>query len=241
MKYNFNYLEHYKTDAKEFDYFEEKHLLVIEEEEKVHRAILDKLNSKDKLILDIGSGNGWLSEGYKLSDKVIFSSDISMENLIKIKIRDDNDLLIVLDGNNPPFKKNSFDCIIASEIIEHTLNPYDFLTELVRILKPGGKIVLTTPYKEKLRYSLCIHCNKKTPVNAHLHSFDEKNLNEIGMQSKLEVEAIYKFGNKVLNYLYFYHLLNFFPYKIWKIIDNIANFFIKKPVHILVVFRKRAD
>lgn len=49
------------------------------------------------------------------------------------------------DLENPfPFKTNSFDTIIASEIIEHIINTDNFLSECKRILKPGGILILTT-------------------------------------------------------------------------------------------------
>ena len=38
-----------------------------------------------------------------------------------------------------------FDCIVASEIIEHLENPRHFLRELAKMLNPGGFVVLTTP------------------------------------------------------------------------------------------------
>ena len=68
----------------------------------------------------------------------------------------------------------SFDIIVASEIIEHVYDPKMFIDCLLDILKPSGKIIITTPYNEKIPLSLCVHCNQLTPGNAHLHSFNEK-------------------------------------------------------------------
>ena len=49
--------------------------------------------------------------------------------------------------NEPlPVKSDSADCIIASEVIEHLQNPFLFLSECKRIIKPEvGTIILTTP------------------------------------------------------------------------------------------------
>jgi SAM-dependent methyltransferase len=44
-----------------------------------------------------------------------------------------------------PFKDNSFDNVLAGEIIEHLDNPLGFVKECYRILKPKGKLILTTP------------------------------------------------------------------------------------------------
>jgi ubiquinone/menaquinone biosynthesis C-methylase UbiE len=81
---------------------------------------------------------------------------------------------IVADVFNMPFKKNSFDIIIASEVIEHVFDPKLFIEKISAVLKPGGKLILLTPYNETIIYHLCVHCNNPTPANAHLHSFNEK-------------------------------------------------------------------
>ena len=41
--------------------------------------------------------------------------------------------------------KNYADTIIASEVVEHLLRPHDFLKECYRILKPNGRLIITTP------------------------------------------------------------------------------------------------
>jgi SAM-dependent methyltransferase len=50
------------------------------------------------------------------------------------------------DGQRMPFEQNSFDCVISTEVLEHVYNPEIMLAEILRILKPGGIIFLTTPF-----------------------------------------------------------------------------------------------
>jgi ubiquinone/menaquinone biosynthesis C-methylase UbiE len=48
----------------------------------------------------------------------------------------------------PPFKgieDNSFDTIVAFQVIEHIQKDDFFVSEIFRVLKPGGKLILTTP------------------------------------------------------------------------------------------------
>lgn len=52
----------------------------------------------------------------------------------------------------PPFKgieDNSFDSIVSFQVIEHVKADHDFLSEIHRVLKPGGKAILTTPNIKK--------------------------------------------------------------------------------------------
>jgi 2-polyprenyl-3-methyl-5-hydroxy-6-metoxy-1,4-benzoquinol methylase len=39
----------------------------------------------------------------------------------------------------------AFDCVVAFQVIEHIGNDFAFLDEVVRVLKPGGKFIVTTP------------------------------------------------------------------------------------------------
>jgi ubiquinone/menaquinone biosynthesis C-methylase UbiE len=110
--------------------------------------------------------------------------------------------------------------VIASEIIEHVFDPSAFVKELFRVVKKGGSLVVTTPYKEKIIYYLCVHCNQKTPANAHIHSFDEMKLEGLYSGNDLESFKYETFGNKVLIFLRSYIILEFFPFWLWKIKDK---------------------
>jgi 2-polyprenyl-6-hydroxyphenyl methylase/3-demethylubiquinone-9 3-methyltransferase len=44
-----------------------------------------------------------------------------------------------------PFPDASFDSVISSECIEHTPDPVAAVAEMLRVLKPGGHLFLTTP------------------------------------------------------------------------------------------------
>jgi len=44
-----------------------------------------------------------------------------------------------------PFEDGSFDCVVASEILEHVPGDDRAISELVRVLKPGGALAITVP------------------------------------------------------------------------------------------------
>lgn len=45
-----------------------------------------------------------------------------------------------------PLKSESFDTVLMSEVLEHLERPVDALAECHRLLRPGGKLILTTPF-----------------------------------------------------------------------------------------------
>jgi SAM-dependent methyltransferase len=44
-----------------------------------------------------------------------------------------------------PAPDNSYDCVVSIEVLEHLENHARFIAEVVRVTKPGGTIILTTP------------------------------------------------------------------------------------------------
>jgi ubiquinone/menaquinone biosynthesis C-methylase UbiE len=237
----FNYLEHYKIDAKEFDYFEKRNGATEHDERRVHEYIISYVPYKAKSILDVGCGSAWVAKNYLKKQVKVYSLDISLVNPIKAlkEYPAGNHFGITADSYKLPFLENSFDCIIASEIIEHIIYPDRFIKELMRVLKPKGEVIITTPYKEVLRYSLCIHCNQKTPINAHINSFDENILINLYKENDLEYVKWQTFGNKLLIFLRTYVILKFLPFSLWKIKDKFANLIYKNPIHIIVTYGKK--
>lgn len=100
----------------------------------------------NKLVLDAGCGYGAFSVELAKRECRLVSSDLIFELTSKTVNKTKNNG-VVADTLSLPFLDNSFDIVISSEMIEHTPNPENVIFELIRILKPGGYIVITTPNK----------------------------------------------------------------------------------------------
>lgn len=235
-----DYITHYKTDAIEFDYFEERLEPAKDEERRVHEIILSQVPRNSDLILDVGCGSGWIARYFVPKGKKVISLDIAKINPLKVDnlIKNKNHFPLVADTFKLPFKDNSFNCVIASEVIEHSINPKEFIKELFRVVAKNGRLIISTPYKEKLRYHLCIHCNQKTPENAHLHSFDENLLNDLYSGNDLKKFNPIIFGNKALIFLRTYIILKYLPTSLWQAVDWLANQIYDKPLHIVCTYDK---
>lgn len=61
------------------------------------------------------------------------------------KIPDNYTDWVVGNALNLPFSNNTFDAVIAGELIEHTENPFEMLREFKRVLSKKGKLIVSTP------------------------------------------------------------------------------------------------
>lgn len=98
-------------------------------------------------ILEVGSSPYHLTYilqklGYSITGLDINPKEFkSFINKCKLKIITCN-----FEKEKIPFKDNSFDFIIFNEVLEHLrIDPFFTLKEIQRVLKPGGKLLLTTP------------------------------------------------------------------------------------------------
>ncbi len=237
----YKHIDHYEKDAELSDYFADYPLSWRLEFKRLHSEIKALMKLKNNsLILDVGSGGGWLIEYVINKTKSsIVSMDLSTKNITKLKTlyKTERYTGIVGDAMNIPLANNSFDYVVASEVIEHVPDPKEFINNLFAVLKPGGKLIISTPYKEKIVYSLCVHCNQATPHSAHLHSFDEGNLLKLA-----------RFDNARVNYKLINHwwliktrmhiVFTFLPKCIWRLLDKTLIFLFKKPSRIILVIEK---
>ncbi|HSO87355.1 MAG TPA: class I SAM-dependent methyltransferase [Draconibacterium sp.] len=237
----FNYIDHYQKDGQECDYFEERDAGTEHADRRVREYIISQIQKKTGKILDVGCGSAWVASKMCPRNYEVFSMDISLENTSGAleKYPFENHSAVVADVFSLPFNNNVFDYIIASEIIEHVIDPVAFVQNLIRILKPGGTLIVTTPYKEKIRYSLCVHCNKPTPLFAHIHSFDEKKLLSLYQGSNLKSSDYYTFVNKIAVHLRMHVFLKYFNFSWWQKADHLLNAIYNVPLRILVKWEKK--
>ena len=53
-------------------------------------------------------------------------------------------------NNREILASNLFDVVVCTEVLEHTVQPFDAVNEIKRILKPGGVAIVSTPYNFRI-------------------------------------------------------------------------------------------
>lgn len=238
---NFNYVDHYNKDASYNDYFEKEEFGPTREERNRSRQIIINSIKKPKAtILDIGCGGAWVAEYFLPKGYTIISMDVAAINAIKAnkKFSHPRHAAVVATAQELPFVNNSFDYIIAAEVIEHVADPKAVIDHWMEKLKSGGELIIKTPFDEKRVLHTCIHCNELTPSNAHLHSFNLQNIKEYLPHNagKLQLQPII---NKLGVQSRFYYLFRFLPYSIWRSVDKVFNTIINKPKMFFIKLTKQ--
>lgn len=114
-------------------------------------------------ILDIGCGDGVLLSLISQKTKSrLFGLDFDQASLdyakTKVKAK-----FIQGSAGKIPFKNNLFDLILATEIIEHLSRPELMLQEISRVLKKGGRAIITMPVKQEQGLTDPLHCREYDP------------------------------------------------------------------------------
>lgn len=108
------------------------------------------------IALDIATGGGHVAKRLAVQVKTVFAIDIVKEmlaNTAEHLCTVENIFYIIADAEAMPFLDNSFDISTCRIAAHHFPNPDKFISEVYRILKPGGKFLLidnVAPEDEKM-------------------------------------------------------------------------------------------
>ena len=82
------------------------------------------------------------------------------------------------DATRLPFQNETFDRIIASEVLEHIHNDEDALSELFRVLKPQGILAITVPsyFPEKICWRISDEYHAPIEVGGHVRIYRKREL-----------------------------------------------------------------
>ncbi len=112
-------------------------------------VILEQASPLHGKILEAGTGKGHFASALAKCGFSFTSFDISKEErdiaklYLKFQLLDGFATLRVEDGEHLSFKDGSFDMVFSINTLHHFTQPHVVLNELIRVLKPGGKLILS--------------------------------------------------------------------------------------------------
>jgi 2-polyprenyl-3-methyl-5-hydroxy-6-metoxy-1,4-benzoquinol methylase len=102
-------------------------------------------------VLDVGCGEGWFTAALAQAGRQAVGIDVAQEPLRRAREREPKlDLRCVSVHGQWPLQDASFDVVWAGETIEHVADTAGWLSEVRRVLRSGGALVLSTPAHQPL-------------------------------------------------------------------------------------------
>jgi SAM-dependent methyltransferase len=133
-------------------------------------------------LLEVGCGYGYLLDEAKGFFDVRVGTDFSDEAVKRARLTADH---VYRGGIEQVPADMVFDCIIATQVIEHVYHPKEFLDQLKEHLTLGGKVVFATCDMGSLWRRLMGHRWPSFKLPEHIHYFDRASLYRLMHQNGL--------------------------------------------------------
>lgn len=142
---------------------------VWQEMEQSTVALVKKYAKPGDKILDVGVGLGRVLSNFPQLER--YGMDISFGYLKEVQSKGIE--VCFAQVEEIPYKPESFDLVLATDILEHVLELNVSCKNMLRVLKPGGLLIARVPYREDLSGYLA----PENPYKyVHVRNFDEDSL-----------------------------------------------------------------
>jgi methionine biosynthesis protein MetW len=128
-------------------------------------------------VLQVDCGPGWLAEKMSACGASVIATDLSAVAVTRAQQRGVDARQFLLDEGPLPFADGSFDMVVSDSQLEHRFRVDHALDEFIRVLRPGGRLLLLLPNIAHWRVRLRLLCGRfpyeeHTPTDAlHIRFF----------------------------------------------------------------------
>jgi SAM-dependent methyltransferase len=157
----------------------------------VHSLVTENNGDDARKVIDIGCGSGEFLDMFTNNKNVTAFGIDTTESSVKI-CRDKGlrvECCYLEDVVGRKDNLASFDFVTAFHVLEHVPHPLDFVSEMKKILKPGGNIFLSTPYSP-----MSFETDWFDPLNHpphHMTRWNEKAYRKLAEILKMNIEFFY--------------------------------------------------
>ncbi|GHF03721.1 SAM-dependent methyltransferase [Aliiroseovarius zhejiangensis] len=147
------------------------------------RAAVEYINARAGSVLEVGVGTGLSLSHYNPDLKVTgidFSDQMLAKAMAKVREQDLKHVVALkqMDARALDFPDHSFDTVAAMHVLSVVPEPEKVMSEIARVLKPGGKVVITN------------HFVRTEGVLAVLERLSAPFANTIGWHSDFHIETV---------------------------------------------------
>ncbi|MBF0282570.1 MAG: class I SAM-dependent methyltransferase [Zetaproteobacteria bacterium] len=149
--------------------------------------LCEKYEIHTDTLLEVGGGFGTFCD--EVNQRQIFSRVVVIEPTPKLaQTCRDRDLEVIESVVEDAFfgKNQLFDVVVSFEVIEHLFSPSDFVQQMVRLLKPGGMLILSCPNGQGFDIQT-LGALSNSVDHEHLNYFNPKSLAHLLASCGLEV------------------------------------------------------
>jgi len=146
--------------------------------------VKDKKSTK---ILEIGSGLGYLTYSLIKANYDAVGIDISQTAVMNANENFGDHYICADLFQYAPLHPESFDIVILTEVIEHIDKPLDFIESIIKLLRPGGRVIISTPNKSLYPKDI-IWDTEMPPV--HIWWFSEDSMKYISKKKNTNITFI---------------------------------------------------
>jgi len=128
-------------------------------------------------VLDLGCGDGAFAAALVDAGCTVTMADVAQEALRRARLRAPAAEAVALTEGAPlPFDEDAFDAVWAGEVLEHVADVVGLLAEVRRVLRWGGRLLVTTPWHGRIVVATDAHFD---PRADHLRFFSARTLRTV--------------------------------------------------------------
>lgn len=162
---------------------------------RAHTKLLDAVGAGGR-VLDVGCSSGYLSEPLSQRGNTLVGIELDPEAAREAERFCERVLVGDVETMELPLEPGSFDVVLCGDVIEHLRDPGAALARLRPLLKPGGRLVVSTPNIANwaMRLSLLAgrwrYTDRGFLDRTHTHLFTRRTLVETIERAGYHVEQV---------------------------------------------------
>ena len=141
-------------------------------------------------VLEVGCGDASFTKELVKYSPAVTAIDISSAQIEENKSRFSGITFLQHDvALQFPFADNTFSAIWCSEVLEHLFDPAFALREMHRVMKPGGRLLVTVPYHgwfKNVLIAMFKYDEHFVPSNPHIRFYTKNTLGKLAAQAGFE-------------------------------------------------------